>query len=141
LWNLQNKEQLTMSYSRISKQLIIRNVRNGFLNFGSVSVLKKPRVRFCFGSVFWWPLIYFTWRAGSVALLILSLTIFILILIFIILVFGFLKKPQKPELWVWHFDHGSVHFRFLKTKTEPTFGLPHIPINYLIQSAITVLTI
>jgi len=36
---------------------------------------KKPRVRFGFGSVLWRPLIYLTWRAGSVVLLILSLTI------------------------------------------------------------------
>ena len=30
---------------------LIRDVRNGFLNFGLVSVFKKPRVRFWFGFV------------------------------------------------------------------------------------------
>jgi len=148
-------------------------VRNGFLNFG-FGFEKNRWFGFFFGSVLWRPLIYFTWRAGLVVLLLLSLTImrtghhsydgrkhnrlycrtwwycsfiniimrmtpllnnhsdihrekvvaYILILVFIKPVF---KNPRKPELQVWLFGHGSIRFGFLKTETEPTFGLPHMP--------------
>jgi len=50
---------------------------------------------------------------------------FILILVFIILVFGFQKSLGNPNFG---FDFlATVQFGFLKTETELTFGLPHIP--------------
>ena len=43
-----------------------RNVRNGLLNFGSVSVLKKkPRVQFGFGSVLWKTAVRFDFKADN----------------------------------------------------------------------------
>jgi len=42
--------------------------------------------------------------------------------------FRFSKKPRKPVNPNFGFDFlATVRFGFLKTETEPTFGLPHIP--------------
>jgi hypothetical protein len=48
-----------------------------------------------------------------------------LISVFIISVFGFQKSLGNPNFGFDFF--AAVRFGFLKTETEPTFGLPHIP--------------